>query len=352
LSAADFHVESLPIDDIFIVTARRGVSEKAVVNLTESIRDIGLRTPITVRVDQEITDPETGEVIGGYALVTGAHRLEACRRLGMSRIPGIVRECDEIDARKWEISENLHRSELTALERDEQVARWIELTSAKQEPVIVLRQVDAKPGRPEGGVRAAARELGISEPDARRAVKVASLSPEAKQAAVEAELEDNRSVLLAAAKEKEPAKQVEVMQARSPILTTGPDLDARMKARDEREKADLAKFLATVETIKPLLDELKNEEEEYAWEGLTYLQVAERYKPILALRAYRWRVGYGKAAGDASRRIEAARDDILRILTGTAEDEIEATSAMTAATTDTFDGAPIPRTPEVDLEAA
>lgn len=79
----------------------------------------------------------------------------------------------------WEISENLHRAELTVLERDEQIAEWVRLSDR------VSRQVDAKPqgGRPEGGTRAASREIGISEPDARRAVRVDSLTEEAKEAA-------------------------------------------------------------------------------------------------------------------------------------------------------------------------
>ncbi|MEL4072846.1 hypothetical protein WKW50_22160 [Ochrobactrum sp. GPK 3] len=76
------------------------------------------------------------------------------------------------------------------------MAKWVEFNAER-----VSRQVDAKPqgGRPEGGTRAAAREIGISEPDARRAVKVASLSDEAKEAAREVGLDDNRSALLEAA---------------------------------------------------------------------------------------------------------------------------------------------------------
>ncbi len=58
------------------------------------------------------------------------------------------------------------RAELTALERDEHVAEWIRLAET------VSRQLDAKPqvGRPEAGVRKAARDLGLSEttPAARR----------------------------------------------------------------------------------------------------------------------------------------------------------------------------------------
>lgn len=66
--------------------------------------------------------------------------------------------------------------------RDEQVAEWIEL-SAK----IISAQPEPKMdrGRPESGTRAAARELGIEKEAARRAVKVASLTDEAKQAARE-----------------------------------------------------------------------------------------------------------------------------------------------------------------------
>ncbi|GAB4063951.1 hypothetical protein KHC28_14250 [Ancylobacter sonchi] len=102
---------------------------------------------------------------------------------------------------------------LSKLERDEQVARWIELIELKR----VSRQVDEKRevGRPESGVSAASRELGISEPDARRAVNVAALSPEAKEAAREAGLDDNRSALLDAAAKPTVAEQVAAIHARA-----------------------------------------------------------------------------------------------------------------------------------------
>lgn len=104
-----------------------------------------------------------------------------------------------------------HRADLTALERDQQVARWIELTDSKPASAdVVLRQPDAKPkgGRPEGGTRAAARELGLAEADARRAIKVAGLSDEAKETARQAGLDDNRTALLA----QEPGKGAQFSQ--------------------------------------------------------------------------------------------------------------------------------------------
>ena len=52
---------------------------------------------------------------------TGLHRLEAKKRLGDTTIACFVMEGDERVARMWEISENLHRAELTPLEHDEQL---------------------------------------------------------------------------------------------------------------------------------------------------------------------------------------------------------------------------------------
>ena len=88
-----------------------------------------------------------------------------------------------------EISENLHRAELTALERSKLVAEGVELTGE------VLVQGEPKPqgGRPRGGVREAERQLGVERTEVRRALKVASLSPEAQDAAREAGLDNNRS---------------------------------------------------------------------------------------------------------------------------------------------------------------
>jgi hypothetical protein len=59
-------------------------------------------------------------------------------------------------------------------------------------------------GRPTGGINAASRELGISKPDANRAMKVASLKPEAKEAARKSGLDKNRTALLSAARVAAP----------------------------------------------------------------------------------------------------------------------------------------------------
>lgn len=187
----------LSIDDIVVSDGRRELDRSAVNRLAESIEQIGLRHPITVR--------EKGDQ---YILVAGRHRLEACKKLGREHVPAIIVKMTNDEARLWEIAENLHRADLKKQERDEQLAEWVKITER-----MVSGQLVHKPqgGRPEGGIAAAARELGIDRKDAERALKVASLSPEAKQAARDTGLDDNRSALLQAAKEDTAERQTAVI---------------------------------------------------------------------------------------------------------------------------------------------
>ena len=71
-------------------------------------------------------------------------------------------------------AENLHRSDLTALERSTQEARWIELAAKKQSDAAQVGP-HRKAGQQPGGINAAVRELGIERTQAQRAVKAESL---------------------------------------------------------------------------------------------------------------------------------------------------------------------------------
>jgi len=87
-------------------------------------------------------------------------------------------------ARLWEISENLHRAELDALERASEIAEWIALTAKKQQDEKPAQVAPVSGGRGnEAGVRAASRELGVDRDQARRSIKIANISPAAKDAA-------------------------------------------------------------------------------------------------------------------------------------------------------------------------
>lgn len=99
----------------------RDTDPAVVTKLVDSIKAIGLQSPIAVS--------RAGR--GMFNLVTGRHRLAAYIQLGLSEIPARI-FADPIDARLWAISENLHRAELTALQRAEAEAAWIEAMEQRE----------------------------------------------------------------------------------------------------------------------------------------------------------------------------------------------------------------------------
>lgn len=237
----DIHMP-LAIDDIDVLEGRREVVAATVKRLADSIEQIGMRHPITVR--------RKGD---RYSLVAGRHRLEACKKLGREHVPAVIVSMTNAEARKWEIAENLHRAELTKLERDEQIAEWIRLTD--EEKPAQLAPVSGGRGN-EGGINAASRELGIERTEAQRAVKVASITDEAKDAAREAGLDNNRSALLQVAKEapeRQVAKVIEIAQPLNELESKAKQVAALMSAWNRAGTEAREEFLSMVE--RPLMDQ-------------------------------------------------------------------------------------------------
>jgi ParB/RepB/Spo0J family partition protein len=214
-------IEKVEVDVIDVLPSHRKPDPQAVERLAASIKEIGLRTPITVRYFPD----RPGEVgtCDSYVVVAGGHRLAAVKSLGWEKIECFVVDDDDRQACLWEIAENLYREDLTRLERAEQIAEWIKITEG------VSGQIDQKPtepkkaGRPEGGVALAARQLPLGgdteearRMNARRAIKIASLSDEAKEVAKETGLDNNCSALWEAASEPTAEKQVEKLSGRAP----------------------------------------------------------------------------------------------------------------------------------------
>jgi ParB family transcriptional regulator, chromosome partitioning protein len=190
--------------EIAVSARARPLSNEGVERLMASIRAIGLQTPLSVRIEDRVDE---GEV---PVLIAGRHRLEACRRLGLPSVPVMVHDGDELDARMWEIAENLHRSDLTALEQANHIEEWRRLMADKvaqsAPPLIGGSQPTEK------GIRKVAHDLGVSRRDVQRAEKVAKLAPEAKAEAVACGLDDNRTALLAAAAEPSAEAQVQLIK--------------------------------------------------------------------------------------------------------------------------------------------
>lgn len=84
---------------------RRHFDENAITTLADSIRQHGLIQPILVR--------STGT---GYQIVAGERRWRACRMLGMSEIPAVVKEFSDSETAQIALIENIQREDLNPIE--------------------------------------------------------------------------------------------------------------------------------------------------------------------------------------------------------------------------------------------
>lgn len=103
---------SLPTDKITLRPDARVVDSAAVETLAQSIAEVGLINPIRVRVSG-----------GGWEVIAGAHRLAACKSLGLVEIEADVVDADDLHAELAMIDENLCRAELSPADRARQTAR-------------------------------------------------------------------------------------------------------------------------------------------------------------------------------------------------------------------------------------
>jgi ParB-like chromosome segregation protein Spo0J len=101
----------------------RPLDEEEVKKKMDSIREVGLLTSITVTLYGFMGKPPRNQ----YMLRAGAYRLEACRRLGWTKIPAIVALLAGPRAELVEVDENLMQTGLTPAERAIFTARRKEL---------------------------------------------------------------------------------------------------------------------------------------------------------------------------------------------------------------------------------
>ena len=171
-----------------ILDGRRAVDPKAVKRLADSISKIGLRQPITVRDKND-----------RYILVAGLHRIEAYKKLGKEHIMACIVTMTNDNARLWEIAENLHRSELSNLERAECIEEWRAITDKERNrsaPVGGIQPSDA-------AYRKTAEALGVSEKTVRNSNIISKISDAAKEAAIESGVDKVRDLIEVANQPKE-----------------------------------------------------------------------------------------------------------------------------------------------------
>ncbi|MEM1055104.1 MAG: ParB/RepB/Spo0J family partition protein [Bacteroidota bacterium] len=104
---------------------RKDFDEKALDELADSIKQLGVVQPLTVR--------SIGK--GQYELISGERRLRASRRAGLKAVPAYVREATTEEILEMAIVENVQREDLNPIEVALGYQRLIEEVGLTQEQV-------------------------------------------------------------------------------------------------------------------------------------------------------------------------------------------------------------------------
>ena len=126
---------------------RKTFDEKAIEELSNSIKEHGLLQPILVRP----------LVNGSYQIIAGERRWRACRMAELDMVPVIIKEMDDRKTMEVSIIENLQREDLNPVEEALGFKALIDTYGLTQE------QVAERVGKSRSAITNALRLLGLSD---------------------------------------------------------------------------------------------------------------------------------------------------------------------------------------------
>jgi ParB family chromosome partitioning protein len=103
---------------------RQNYDEAKLDELVSSIKDNGFLQPIVVRKIEE-----------GYEVIAGERRLKAARKLGLERVPVVVKAATDKEALVLALVENIQREELNPIEKADSYRRLVDEFEYSQEDV-------------------------------------------------------------------------------------------------------------------------------------------------------------------------------------------------------------------------
>jgi ParB/RepB/Spo0J family partition protein len=112
----------IDINRVFLRPDHRKEDVAGVARLVDSIREIGIINPLRVR-PARYDGSGYGFKGDAFEVTAGAHRLRAARQLGMTSVPCLLVDDDDLRAELAMLDENLCRSDLGTGDRDKALAR-------------------------------------------------------------------------------------------------------------------------------------------------------------------------------------------------------------------------------------
>lgn len=129
---------------------RKSFNEESLIELAGSIRNHGIIQPLVVK--------KSGDE---YVIIAGERRYRAAKMAGISEVPVIVKEYDDVKTKEISLIENLQREDLNAMEESEAIRELMETYNLTQEEV--------------------AQKLGKARPSIANTLRLLNLAGEVKE---------------------------------------------------------------------------------------------------------------------------------------------------------------------------
>ena len=256
-------------------------TEDDMAKMVESIQENGVISPIIVRPK---ADGETYEIISGH------NRVEAGRRAGICKIPSFIREVDDDTAVILMVDSNLRqREKLLPSEKAKAFKMKVEAIKRQGERTdLTSVQVEQKlAGKTSRDI--VAEEVGESNAQVQRYIRLNSLSPSLLQMVDYGKLAFNPAVALSYLNPEDQAIVQEVMEREE----TAPSLSQAQKLKKMASAGtiDDKKIIDVLTVQKPMYETITfrfNTVEEYFPEGTTGKQMQEIIMGLLRDYQERW----------------------------------------------------------------
>ncbi|MCC2167181.1 ParB/RepB/Spo0J family partition protein [Gallintestinimicrobium propionicum] len=207
----------------------------------ESIKQIGVVSPLIVRPDQE----------GGFEILSGHRRLHAAQLAGLETVPVIVKEMDDDAAIIFMVDSNLQRENILPSERA--FSYKMKLEAMKHQAGRPSKENDSQLGNNFGKLSSEemAEELGTSKNQIFRYIRLTNLIPEILDMVDEKKIAFNPAVELSYLK---PSEQKEFLEAMD-YAQASPSLSQAQRLKKLSQEGG-----CTLDAMCEVMNEIKKDE--------------------------------------------------------------------------------------------
>ena len=204
----------------------------------ESIRQIGVVSPLIVRPDPE----------GGYEILSGHRRLHAAQLAGLETVPVIVKEMDDDAAIIFMVDSNLQRENILPSERAFSYKMKLEAMKHQGERGDLT---SAQVGPKSWAAQVVAEEAGDSKSQVKRYIRLTNLIPEILDMVDEKKIAFNPAVELSYLK---PSEQKEFLEAMD-YAQASPSLSQAQRLKKLSQEGG-----CTLDAMCEVMNEIKKDE--------------------------------------------------------------------------------------------